>query len=63
MTAEQYKEHTKNWQKHPLDYVSSTVLPNGVYRLLFRVYNDNDTVGLGINYQYENYYRMNDDRF
>lgn len=63
MTKEEYTEHTKNWEKQPVDLITSSFLPNGVYRILFHVYNDMDTIGMNVNYQYEHYYRMNDEIF
>lgn len=63
MTTEQYKEYSKNWEKQIEDIITPSFLPNGVYRVLFHIYNDIDTVGFTINYQYEVYFRLNDDIF
>lgn len=62
MTTEEFQEYSKNKTKETYHFVSDKFMPNGIYRLMFQLYNDNDTVGLTLNWQYEIYYRLNDEK-
>lgn len=45
------------------DYITPSFLPNGHYYVSLRFYSDIDTAGCGVKYQYERYFRLNDEVF
>lgn len=63
MTKDEYLEYTKVEKKDAYHYFTPSFMPNGVYRFLVRFYSDIDTAGYAINYQYEQYFRLNDEQF
>jgi hypothetical protein len=60
ITAEDYK---KMGMRNLMDSLSPTLLPNGFYRVVIRLFNDDDQEGLTVQYVSEVYFRMNDENF
>lgn len=62
MTVDEFKEHKKD-QKQAEDFLTSTTMPNGVYRAIIQIFTDKDPVGFAVQYQSERYLRLNDENF
>lgn len=58
-TADDYKK-AKYFQ---LPMITPTLLPNGLHRSTFDIYNEEDSNIIKVSWIYENYIRMNDEEF
>lgn len=64
MTVDEFKNYQdQKSYKRPEDFVTPKEMPNGVYRMIHQLFNDNDTVGFTIHHQFEKYLRLNDENF
>lgn len=62
MTTDEYRSYKMNSQKvNPDEFVTPTLMPNGVYRVTLQLYTSSDPVGFTVQFQYEIYYRLNDE--
>lgn len=63
-TPEEYKTRLRvtNVEKKTMDFITPSVMPNGVYRVTLRFYNDMDPIGAAFYWQYFIRLRMNEER-